>query len=321
MTPTVSLDQVSDASHGGVITIGNFDGVHRGHASLLREVRHMADTFSGPAIAIILHPHPASILRPQLVPPKLTWIQRRAELLYEHGMDQVVVAEVNKAFLAISAETFFETLILGNLAPKGIVEGPNFFFGRGRTGNVETLKQYCQQHDVALKIVSPTSDGEDLISSTRIRRLLEAGQVEAAADMLDRPHRVRGMVRSGAGRGRQIGFPTANVEAVDVVVPKHGVYGGWAWTDGQPHLAAIHIGPTPTFEKDGASRLEVHLLDYTGDLYDQPLLVDFVMSVRDIARFDSPEQLIEQLSRDVTSIRSRLAAYRPITSDIQRTRK
>ncbi len=149
-----------------------------------------------------------------------------------------------------------------------------------------------------------------MISSTRIRGLLETGKVDAAARLLGGPYRIRGTVVAGARRGRQIGFPTANLTDIDVVVPAPGVYGGIATVSGESCQAAVHIGPNPTFDNDGAVKVEVHLLDYDGDLYGQLLQVDFITHVRDIARFDSADLLVEQLDRDIKTIRSSLASYR-----------
>lgn len=193
-----------------------------------------------------------------------------------------------------------------------MVEGPNFFFGKGRAGNIETLAQLCRQADIELSIVEPTMVDGQMISSTRIRELLRQGQVEVAADLLGAPYRIRGRVVHGDHRGRAIGFPTANLDQLDVVVPGPGVYGGIAQLVDQgqrtKYLAAIHIGPNPTFDDDLGSKTEIHLLGFSGDLYGKSLMVDFVTAVRDIARFDSAEQLAAQLSLDVKTIRERLSS-------------
>ena len=310
MTQIVPLAQLSQATRGGVVSIGNFDGVHRGHASLLVEVRRLADQLSGPATAIVLDPHPAAILRPQQSPERLSWIERRAERMSALGIDYLVVCQTTAEFLGLSAEDFFQGLVIEQLSAQAVVEGPNFYFGRGRGGNVETLAQLCDDAGIQLSIVQPTTVDAEMISSTRIRKLLSEANVEQAARLLGAPHRIRGRVVRGASRGRTIGFPTANLAEVDVVVPALGVYGGFAYLDGKRLDAAIHIGPSPTFEIDGSSKIEVHLLDFDGDLYNQTLLVDFVAGVRDIARFDSAERLAEQLARDIHTIRSRLEPYR-----------
>ncbi len=304
---------VSESSHdayaaarNGVITIGNFDGVHRGHATLLREVKTLADQLGGPAVAVILDPHPASILRPEAAPQRLSWIERRAEKMESLGIDCLVVCETTWEFLRMTADQFFDSLVVERLAARAMVEGPNFFFGRDRGGDVKRLEVLCHEQNLRLRIVDASQAEGQMISSTRIRGLLNDGRVEEAADLLEGPHRIRGIVVQGDQRGRNIGFPTANLDQIDVVVPAPGVYGGVAASGGRIFDAAIHIGPNPTFEPSGSSKVEIHLLDFEGDLYGEELTVDFMFKLRDIARFDSAEILIEQLRQDVGLVRDRL---------------
>ena len=292
---------------GGVITIGNFDGVHRGHAELLGRVRGLADQIGAPAVAIVLDPHPATLLRPDLAPERLTRIETRAELMDQIGIDALVVCETSRRFLRMSADQFFGSLIKDRLRAKAMVEGPNFFFGRDRGGDVEVLAGLCDAADIQLQIVQSLQVGRQMISSTRIRQLLNAGSVTEAAELLGHPHRVCGTVESGAKRGRQIGFPTANLCKTDVVVPRPGVYAGHIRFGDQRRAAGIHIGPSPTFEPNGESKLEVHVLDYDGDLYDQYVQVEFLHRIRDVAKFDSPDALVTQLQQDVSDIRSALS--------------
>ncbi len=332
MTKLITLAKVSDVDvadpasevlRGGVVSIGNFDGVHRGHVALLRRVREQADRLGGPAVAVVLDPHPASILRPDRVPPMLTWLERRAELLDGVGIEYLAVCQTSPEFLQLSAQAFFDALVVKRLAAKAMVEGPNFFFGRGRSGDVQTLQRLCGQSGIELLIVDPTMIDGDMISSTRIRGLLQKGEIQAANSLLGQPYRIRGQVVAGDRRGREIGFPTANLEHVDGIVPGPGVYGGFGYTAaGGKRLAAIHVGPNPTFDEAGSCKIEIHLLDYSADLYGQILLVDFVTSVRDIARFESVELLKQQLSRDVETIRRRLTHEDlGIKSDLRGTEK
>jgi len=295
---------------GGVITIGNFDGVHRGHAALLREVRRTADRLGGPAVAVVLDPHPASILRPERAPTRLTWIERRAELMAVHGIDALVVCPTTPEFLNLTAENFFQLLVSERLAAQAMLEGPNFFFGRARGGDIATLERLCTANGIELQIINPSEYEGEMVSSTRIRQMLERGQVDRAAELLGAPYRIRGTVVGGAKRGREIGFPTANLSEIDVLIPGPGVYGGYLIAAGKEQMAAIHIGPNPTFDCDGSLKVEIHLLDYDGDLYGQLLQVDVVLRVRDIARFDSAQSLVGQLNQDIDFVRSRLAPLR-----------
>lgn len=317
-SPTAGLRQSGVDLHevqGGVITIGNFDGVHRGHAVLLSEVRKMADQTGGPAVAVVLDPHPATILRPEHAPTRLTWIERRAELMDAYGIDGLVVCETTRQFLGMTAEQFFDSLIRERLKAEAMVEGPNFFFGRDRGGDVGRLGSLCEQIGIGLKIVEPTMDDGQMISSTRIRDLLGEGKIETASAMLGHCHRIRGNVVSGAKRGREIGFPTANLSQIDVVIPAPGVYGGRVKIGDDSHGAAIHVGPTPTFEDDGDSKIEVHVLDYDGDLYARSLEVDFLHRVREITRFDSTDALIKQLHQDISTIHALLLDVDQVESE------
>ena len=223
------------------------------------------------------------------------------------GIDALVVCETSRRFLSMSADQFFNSLVKDRLQAKAMVEGPNFFFGRDRGGDVEVLAGLCDAANIKLQIVQSMQVGRQMISSTMIRRLLSTGAVAEAAELLGHPHRICGTVESGAKRGRQIGFPTANLSEIDVVVPRPGVYAGHIRVCDQRHAAAIHIGPNPTFEPNGDSKLEVHVLDYDGDLYDQHVQVEFLHRVRDVAKFDSPDALVTQLQQDISDIRSALA--------------
>ncbi|QDT02518.1 Riboflavin kinase [Rubripirellula lacrimiformis] len=341
MTQIVPLANVTDIAqhralgrlHGGAITIGNFDGVHIGHAALLRQVRKLADQVGGPAVAVVLDPHPATVLRPEHAPPRLTSISRRAELMHPLGIDALVVCDTTDGLLRLTADQFYQSLIRGALDAKGIVEGPNFFFGRGREGSIETLKTLSSPDGIQLQIAHPTTMDGEMVSSTRIRRLLDSGDVDQATALLGRPYRIRGTVVAGQGRGRTIGFPTANLSQIDGQVPAPGVYAGQvrmnppsaAWnplpspasqstaaklpfaaTDDEFCPAAIHIGPNPTFDDNQSTKVEIHLIDYDVDLYGQSLSVDFVARTREIIKFDSPAALVDQIQHDIQTIRHQL---------------
>ena len=292
---------------GGVITIGNFDGVHRGHAVLLAQVRKLADQLGGPAIAIVLDPHPVSILRPELAPKRLTEIATRAELMDQLGIDALVVCKTSRQFLNLTAKQFFSSLVQERLQAQAMIEGPNFFFGRDRGGNIGVLADLCGQASIQLQIVEPMHTGPQMISSTRIRTLLVQGDVAEAVALLGHPHVVSGTVTSGDQRGREIGFPTANLSGIELVLPGPGVYAGFLHESGRKHTAAIHIGPNPTFESNGDSKVEVHALDYDGDLYGRSVQVEFLHHVRDIVKFESPEALIVQVHQDIAEIRRLLS--------------
>jgi len=291
-------------STGGVVSVGNFDGVHLGHISLIDRVRQLANESGIPAIAVSFDPHPAVILRPDDAPKRLMTIERRAEVMSRYGIDQLVICPVTPRFLELSAKQFFTGLIVDCLNAKAMVEGPNFFFGRGREGDSARLSSLCEHSQTSLEIVEPKVQDHSMISSSRIRALLEAGDVQRASDLLSDPHQIKGTVVAGDRRGREIGFPTANLNEVDALVPGLGVYGGTAIINGRRFLAAIHVGPNPTFNDKQQKKIEVHLLDFDGDLYGTELKVNFGFRLREVSKFSSAESLVKQLQKDIMTVRN-----------------
>lgn len=295
---------------GGALTIGNFDGVHRGHASIIQRLKSLADQLHGPSIVFTFDPHPVRLLRPDQCPPPLTWTDRKADLLAELGIDMVIAYPTNQELLSLSYQEFFQQIVVDAVGSRAMAEGPNFFFGRDREGNPDRLRELCQQHGIHLEIVQPLLEGQEYISSSRIRNLIRDGQVEQAAAMLTHPYRIRGMVTHGASRGSTLGFPTANLDAIDTLIPAKGVYAGRTFVDGRSHWSAIHVGPNPTFQEE-VLKVESHLLDFEGSIYGQAVEVDFIARIRDIRSFASAEQLIQQLQDDVVTTRSLARASTP----------
>jgi riboflavin kinase/FMN adenylyltransferase len=199
--------------------------------------------------------------------------------------------------LSLSPEDFFQQIVLGQLEARALVEGPNFRFGQKRAGDIELLERFCAANAVTLEIATPVEYESEYVSSSRIRDRIAEGDVGAARQMLTRPYRIRGMVTHGAARGARIGFPTANVDAIDTILPAHGVYAGHAHVAQRPWPAAIHIGPNPTFGERGV-KVEVHLIGFEGSLYGTPLEVDFLQRLRDIQTFSTLEALQAQLRQD-----------------------
>jgi riboflavin kinase/FMN adenylyltransferase len=294
-----------EGCRGGAVTIGNFDGVHRGHAALLAEVRARASAVRGPEVALTFDPHPIQILRPDQAPAVLTTTEDRGQLLHELGADWVMFLRATPSLLGLSAADFFEQVVRQRLAARWLVEGVNFGFGHGREGNVETLARLCETAGVGLTVVPPVQvDGAEA-SSSRIREALLSGDVSEAARLLGRPYRLRGTVSRGQRRGATLGFPTANLEGVQTLVPADGVYAARTELDGQSWAAAVNVGPNPTFGED-ARKVEVHLIEFSGDLYGQRLTVDFLRRLRDTRRFSNATELVAQLRRDVEMARAAL---------------
>ena len=297
------LDQASQVARGGAISIGNFDGVHRGHAVLLKQLRQLADEVGGPAVVLTFDPHPASLLRPDQAPVPLTWIERRADLLYRLGVDRVIACRPTAELLGLSATDFFQQVIRERLDCQAMAEGPNFYFGKDRQGDVEMLGQLCQRAAIPLRIVEPLDNQGQMVSSTMVRAAIAEGQIEAANAMLTAPYRISGLVAVGSQRGAGLGFPTANLSDLKVLAPAAGVYAGKTWVGGTAYRAAIHIGPNLTFD-EGQCKVEVHLLDFTGDLYGERLEVQFNRRVRGIVKFASVDDLRNQLGRDIATVRN-----------------
>lgn len=283
---------------GGAIAIGNFDGVHRGHRVLVDRLRRLAEEVGGPSVVVTFDPPPAKLLRPQSVPPALTWMERRAEILFLLGIDHLYVWETTHELLQLSPRQFFQQILIDQFQVRGLVEGPNFRFGKDRVGDVELLTELCEQQGVQLSIVGGESEDSEWISSSRIRTLIQHGDVESANRLLVEPYRIDGMVGHGAARGRQLGFPTANLEKSSVLLPPFGVYAGRVTREKQSYAAAINIGPNPTFGEQ-STKVEVHLIGFDGDLYDKKIEVELLKRLRDIRKFNSIDDLVAQLHRDM----------------------
>jgi len=291
-----------DACRGGALTIGNFDGVHRGHQALLEELRHQAGIVGGPAVAMTFDPPPVRLLRPGATPAPLTTLGDRTQLMLAHGADQVVVLETTAELLRQTAREFFDGVIRGGIAARAVVPGFNFAFGRNREGTAALLAVLCQEAGLVCAAVPPLTILGQPVSSSRIRAELLAGNVAVAANLLGRPYQIAGTVATGQGRGQGLGFPTANLDAVPTVVPGNGVYAVRVHRAGRTWTGAANIGPNPTFgEQD--RKIEVHLLDFSGDLHGETLMVDFLERLRETRRFAGVTELVAQLHADIAAAR------------------
>lgn len=288
---------------GGIVTIGNFDGVHRGHQEMLSVLKRIAGTVGVPSVVMTFDPHPLELLRPHDVPPRLTMLQRKADLLTQHGVDAVLAYPTDRSLLSRSPAEFFTQIVVDRLHARGVVEGPNFCFGRDRAGDVDTLRQLCDESGLSCEVVVPVVVDDDLISSSKIRAQIVAGNVNVAADWLGHNYRVTGTVARGAGRGASVGFPTANLENVETLIPANGVYAGRAFLGEEMHTAAVNVGTNPTFG-DARQKLEVHLLDYEGDLYDREFTLEFLTRIRDVVEFKDAAELQTQIDQDLKEVRA-----------------
>jgi riboflavin kinase / FMN adenylyltransferase len=299
----ITIENVRDfpaGARGAIITVGNFDGVHRGHQQLLDRLRARADAAGVPALAVTFDPHPVALLRPDQAPVPLVWIEREIALLLEAGANEVAVFRTGKWLLELSAREFFDQVIVRQFGARGMVEGPNFAFGHDRRGDVATLSRWCEQAGIAFEVVPPTLIDGRLVSSSLVREALREGRVDEASQLLGRAHRIRGRVSRGAGRGRGLGFPTINLSEIDVLVPAEGVYAGCAWVEGQeqPWPAACNIGPNPTFG-DQTRKFEAHLVGFDGELYGKTVEIDLLRRLRATRPFANVDELLAQIRTDV----------------------
>ena len=304
--PTV-FPQAAGACAPCAVAVGNFDGVHVGHAAIVGRLREAAERHRVPAVVLTFDPHPASILRPEQAPLPLTTPARRAELLLALGVNAVCVQPADAALMALEAEAFYEGVLRGRFAARAVVEGQDFRFGARRRGDVAMLAALCGRDGVDLDVVPPVVIDGEAVSSSRIRTLVAAGRLAEAHTLMTAPYRLTGAVVVGARRGGTIGFPTANLAGIATLLPALGVYAAVAHVDGVAVPAAVHVGPNVTFGETSVS-VEAHLIGFAGDLYGRPLDVDFLDRVRDTRLFSSVEDLKAQLADDVAAARRIVAA-------------
>lgn len=311
MPDCTAFDVYQPPPDGTVVSIGNFDGVHRGHAAIVAALREHALRHGVPAVGITLDPHPLAVLAPERAPPTLTTAAERATLLRRAGADAVVVLRSEPALLAMPAEDFLAHFVR-RLRPRAFVEGADFNFGKARGGSIETLRQHGARYGYEVHTVDTFRAAElasaPRISSSSIRQALVDGRLDDANAMLGRPYRIVGRVVPGDARGRTIGFPTANLSDVPHMLPQEAVYAGAAQLEsGELHAAAVNVGLQPTFGGHRA-RVEAHLLEYSGDLVGQHVGIYFLARLRPQQRCESVAELVEQIRRDVARSREHFAA-------------
>jgi riboflavin kinase / FMN adenylyltransferase len=289
---------------GVVVALGNFDGVHRGHQAVLRRAVEEGRRRGLRVVAATFDPHPRAVLRAGEAPRLLTTLELRREALLAYGADEVREIPFDEELSRKGPEEFVQDVLAGEIGAKAVVVGENFRFGHMAVGDVEDLQSAMRSLGrEAYAVPVRNEDGKEGISSTRIRQLVAAGEVDEAARLLGRPYVIRGEVVVGDRRGRSIGFPTANVLPEGaVVIPARGVYAGFVRVGKEVHAACTNVGVAPTFER-GESRIEAHLLDFDGDLYSRVVDVGFVRRIRSERRFSGVEELRAQIARDAEEAR------------------
>ncbi|MDF3294086.1 MULTISPECIES: bifunctional riboflavin kinase/FAD synthetase [Streptomyces] len=307
------LEDVPQGWGRSVVTIGSYDGVHRGHQLIIGRAVERARELGVPSVVVTFDPHPSEVVRPGSHPPLLAAHHRRAELMEQLGVDALLILPFTTEFSQLSPGDFVRTVLVETLGAKLVVEGPNFRFGHRAAGDVEYLSALGLKHDYQVEVVDlymrGTAGGGEPFSSTLVRRLVAQGDVTGAMEILGRPHRVEGVVVRGAQRGRELGYPTANVETLPhSAIPADGVYAGWLVVDGESMPAAISVGTNPTF--DGTQRtVEAYAIDRVGlDLYGLHVAVDFFAFLRGQEKFDSIDALLERMAIDVKRARELVEA-------------
>jgi riboflavin kinase/FMN adenylyltransferase len=307
------LDDVPGDWGRCVVTIGSYDGVHRGHQLIMGRAVQRARELGLPSVVVTFDPHPSEVVKPGSHPPLLSAHHHRAELVAALGVDALLIIPFTSEFSQLSPGDFVRAVLVDGLHARHVVEGPNFRFGHRAAGDVEYLSALGLKYDYEVEVVDLFMRGEagggEPFSSSLTRRLISVGDVQGAAEVLGRPHRVEGVVVRGAQRGRDLGYPTANVETLPhTAIPADGVYAGWLHVGGEAMPAAISVGTNPTF--DGTARtVEAYAIDRVDlDLYGLHVAVDFLAYLRGMEKFDTVDALLERMADDVKRARHLIEA-------------
>ena len=305
----VGIDNIQRSLTNPVLTIGNFDGVHRGHQALFRKVTEWARRINGESVVMTFNPHPANVLFPGKGPVFITPHERRLELIGDCGIDVTIVVPFSTEFAMISAHDFVKDLLVQTIGAKAIVVGYDYRFGYGREGNIDLLKRLGKEYGFEVETVSGIQLGGTMVSSTAIREFIRDGELQEACKLLGRPYEITGSVVKGRERGgRLLGFPTANISIASCcqAAPKLGVYAVEVEVAGKKYGGAANLGYNPTFG-DTELSLEAHIFDFNENLYGKTITVRFLDRLRDEKKFSGPEELIVQIRKDVQRAKEILA--------------
>lgn len=283
-----------------VLTIGNFDGVHLGHQRIFRQVTEKAGEINGESIVYTFEPHPVELLAPEHKPLLITSPGEKLRLIEEQGIDVVICAHFSPQFAKQTPEDFVKSILYDQIKIRHLLVGHDYTFGKDRRGNIAMLMDLGKKLGFNVEVVEALRVGGAVVSSTRIRELIQKGAVPEAAQMLGRNYLLSGRVIHGHGRGsRQLGFPTANLKPEGALFPKPGIYATWTYHEGRKYAGVANLGWNPTFH-DQKFSIEIHILNFNRDIYGEPLRVEFVERLRDEITFRSPEELIAQIKKDIS---------------------
>lgn len=286
-----------------VVTLGNFDGVHLGHQAIFKQVSAWAMGVGGTSVTFTFEPHPLKVLAPQRSPKLLCTFREKMEQIEASGMDVVICAKFTPEFASQNPDDFVREVLVGTVGVRDLFVGHDYAFGKDRQGDIEFLRAAGARHGFGVHVVGPIKVEGILVSSTKIRQLVMDGEVCLASKLLGRPYSIEGSVIPGHSRGRELGFPTANITTPNELPPKEGVYAVTVHIEGKVYHGAANIGKNPTFGDDKPS-YEVHLLDFDEDLYGKFIKIKFIKRVRDEFRFKSVDELVKQIHKDVGRIRA-----------------
>jgi len=306
------LENITQPFKNAVITIGNFDGVHIGHQALFHEVIEKAHAIDGTSIAMTFDPHPIRVLKRNNTPPLITLQEQKSELIERSGMQVLICISFTKQFASLSAEDFIKNLLIDKIGMKAIIVGGDYTFGKNREGNLAVLKSFASQLDYEVIVADWIKAARNVsarISSTKIRELVMAGEIKPARKMLGRHYQIRGLVVKGRDRGgKLLGIPTANINLQDELCPKTGIYAVTVEYHNRLYRGVANIGYSPTFN-DNEFTVEVHLLDFSENIYGEKIRVNFIERIRDEKKFGDISELKDQINRDIKTADTILAAY------------
>jgi riboflavin kinase/FMN adenylyltransferase len=315
---------IPNDGRGAVVTVGTFDGVHRGHRAVLDVIRTRASEADRRGVLLTFHPHPLRVIRPEVAPALLTTLDEKKEILAETGLDYAVFLRFTRALSQYSPARFVEEILVDRLGVRELIVGQDHGFGRGRSGDVGTLRDLGRSLGFDVDVVAPVSAGDRVVSSSRIRRAVCEGDLRSARSDLGRPYSLRGVVAQGEGRGADLGFPTANLELPDPnkLLPPEGIYAVRGVLRRGTFDGALHLGPRPTFP-GSSSTLEVHLLKFDADIYGEAMRVDLIRFLRPVRAFESGSALVRQMEFDVAEAKTALVEDaslhdRVVTADLTR---
>jgi riboflavin kinase / FMN adenylyltransferase len=306
------IEKIAAPYPNAVITIGNFDGVHRGHRTLFQKVIEKAKEIGGRSVVMTFEPHPIRVLKKNGQPPLITLYEQKMELIEKSGIDVLICIHFTPEFASLTAREFVEDLLLERIGMKAIVVGEDYTFGKNRDGDISLLRSFGKQMQfevIAVDKIQISGELPGRISSTKIRELVIEGKVDEAQKLLGRHYQIRGVVVSGRDRGgKLIGYPTANVNLLDELCPKTGIYAVRVECGGKIHNGVANIGYSPTFG-DHAFTVEVHILNFSQDIYNKNIRVNFIKRIRDEIKFENISELSTEIGRDVIKAQKILAAH------------